>query len=385
MSDFLSSPSLEAAPIPKSSKKVAATAKPSVKPKVAASVRPKAAASVKPKAAPVVPRKGTSSTPVAASRSSSKPEKPLPNFAGGGFLFATFKGESTPMTEQIYFALSPDGRNWKALNNAEPVLISTLGEKGVRDPYLIRSHDGKKFYLLATDLSINLNRNWTRAVRAGSKSIVIWESEDLVHWSAPRLVPVAAEDAGCTWAPEAIYDEETKDYLVFWASTNGSDGFAKQRIWASRTKDFQTFGQPFIYIERPEAVIDTDIIRADGKYYRFSKDEKFKAITLEVSEKLMGPWQDMPEFSLSKVKGYEGPQCFLLEPASAGKLPTWCLLLDYYSKGAGYQPFISQNLSGGQFTPSSDISFPFRFRHGAVIPITTAEQDRLKTAYGVTN
>jgi hypothetical protein len=101
--------------------------------------------------------------------------------ADGGFLFVTFKGEQTPMTEQIYFVLSQDGRHWEALNNAEPVLISKLGEKGVRDPYLLRSHDGKKFYLLATDLSINLNRDWKRAGRAGSKSIVIWESEDLVH------------------------------------------------------------------------------------------------------------------------------------------------------------------------------------------------------------
>jgi len=54
--------------------------------------------------------------------------------ADGGYLFVTFKGEQSPMTEQIYFALSQDGRQWHALNGAEPILVSKLGEKGVRDP-----------------------------------------------------------------------------------------------------------------------------------------------------------------------------------------------------------------------------------------------------------
>jgi hypothetical protein len=306
----------------------------------------------------------------------------LPANPSGGFLFVTFKGEATPLTEQIYFALSSDGRNWKALNGTEPVLVSQMGEKGVRDPFLVRSPDGKKFYLLATDLSINLNRNWTRAVREGSKSIVIWESDDLVKWSAPRLVPVAAADAGCTWAPEAIYDEENKDYLVFWASTNAADNFAKQKIWASRTKDFVNFGAPFVYIERPEAVIDTDIVRDNGKYFRFSKDEKNKGITVESSEKLMGPWQDMPGSSLAKLRGYEGPAGFVLEPAAPGKPATWCVLLDYYSRGQGYQPFVTQDLAGGQFTPVTDFSFPFRLRHGSVVPVSAAEYARLNAAWG---
>jgi beta-xylosidase len=301
--------------------------------------------------------------------------------ADGGFLFVTFNGEATPMTEQIYFVLSKDGRKWEALNGGEPVLISKLGEKGVRDPYLIRSHDGKKFYIIATDLSINLNHDWKRAGQAGSKAILVWESEDLVHWSEPRRVTVAAEDAGCTWAPEAVYDEDTRDYLVFWASRNGSDGFAKFRIWASRTKDFKTFSKPFVYIDKPHDVIDTDIVHDNGKYYRFSKDEKQSAITMEVSQRLLGPWQDVPKFSLAKMRGYEGPQCFLLEPAVVGKPPTWCLLLDFFSKGQGYKPFVSHDLSGGQFTPAAGFSFPFRLRHGSVLSITAVEYERLKAAY----
>ena len=301
--------------------------------------------------------------------------------APGGFLFVTFKGEQSPMTEQIYFGLSKDGREWKALKGGEPVLVSKLGEKGVRDPYLLRSHDGKKFYLLATDLSINLNHDWGRAVHAGSKSIVIWESDDLTHWSSPRLERVAPNDAGCTWAPEAVYDEETSDYLVYWASTTKSDNFEKQRIWATRTKDFRSFGKPFIYIEKPTTVIDTDIVRDNGKYYRFSKDEKFKAITMEVSEKLMGPWRDAPGFSLSQLRGYEGPECYQVAAAAPGKPATWCLILDQYSKGTGYQPFVTQDLAGGQFAAGEGFSFPFHFRHGSILPLSDIEYRRLEAAY----
>jgi hypothetical protein len=302
--------------------------------------------------------------------------------ADGGYLFVTFKGEQSPLTEQIYFALSQDGRQWSALNGGEPVLVSKLGEQGVRDPYLLRAHDGKTFYLLATDLSIHLNGDWGRAQTAGSQSLVIWESTDLVHWLPPRLVRVAAPDAGCAWAPEAVYDENTGDYLVFWASENRSDNFAKQRIWAARTREFQTFTEPFIYIDKPGHVIDTDIVREGDKYYRFSKDEQFKAITMEVGDQLMGPWRDVTNFSLAKLQGYEGPECYPLKPAAAGKPATWCLVLDKYSTGAGYQPFVTDNLSQGEFTAAPNFSFPFRFRHGSILPLGGVEFDRLENAFG---
>jgi sucrose-6-phosphate hydrolase SacC (GH32 family) len=298
-----------------------------------------------------------------------------------GFLFATFKGEQTPMSEQVYFALSRDGRNWTALNAAEPVLISKLGEKGMRDPYLLRSHDGTKTFLIATDLSINLNRDWGRAVRAGSKSLMIWESPDLVNWGEPRLVKVAPDDAGCTWAPEAIYDEETKDYLVFWASTTARDNFDKHRIWAARTKDFVIFEKPFIYLERERQVIDTTIVRDQGKYYRFSKDEHTKAIIMETGEKVGGDWQEVKTFSLSHLRGYEGPQGFVLKPAQGDQPATWCLILDNYARGRGYQPYVTTNLSSGEFTPGTNFNFPFRFRHGSVLAVSEAEFKLLESAY----
>src|SRR5690625_57470 len=110
-----------------------------------------------------------------------------------GYLFSYFTGEGHENGEQIYFALS-EGNNplyWQELNKGLPVLTSSLGEKGVRDPFIIRSKNDDKFYLIATDLKIYGNGDWHRAVTNGSKSIMIWESYDLIHWTDQRMVEVS--------------------------------------------------------------------------------------------------------------------------------------------------------------------------------------------------
>ena len=102
-------------------------------------------------------------------------------------------------------------------------MTSNVGTQGVRDPYILRGEDGK-FFIIATDLSVyNLKNNWTAAAQQGSKSIVVWESSDLVNWSEASLVKSNNDNAGCTWAPEACYDPEKDEYMVFWASVVSDD------------------------------------------------------------------------------------------------------------------------------------------------------------------
>jgi len=293
----------------------------------------------------------------------------------GGFLFVTFRNEGGAMSEQMYFAISQDGQSWKALNGSRPVLVSQIGEKGARDPFVFRAHRGAKTYVIATDLSMHFNPDWSRAVHGGSHSILVWESANLVKWSKPRLAAVAPEDAGCTWAPEAIYDDATGKYLVFLASTTADDHYAKQRIWACRTKDFIRFETPFIYIDRPTAVIDADIVKEGSNYYRFTKDEAYKVITMETSERLTGTWRNVPGFTLANARGYEGPECYQLASGA------WCLIADHYAAGSGYAPFVTTNLASGVFTAGAGFHFPFAFRHGAVLPITAAEYARLDSAF----
>jgi hypothetical protein len=292
-----------------------------------------------------------------------------------GFLFATFKGEMNPLTEQVYLALSSKGRDWTALNGGEPVLVSERGEQGARDPFLVRSPDSSNYWCLATDLSIHRNPDWNRAVTGGSRSILIWESSNLVNWGKPRLVEIAAPDAGCAWAPEAIWDAARERFLVFWASTNAHDNFSKQRIWAATTRDFHQFSEPFVWIDKPHPVIDTDVVREGDTYFRFSKDEEIKSVTLERSSDLLGEWRSAPDFSLGEVRGVEGPLCF---PLGDG---VWCLLLDFFASHQGYKAFVSRDLAGGEWEAADDFSFPFLLRHGGVLPISAHEVAILGTSF----
>ena len=53
-----------------------------------------------------------------------------------GYLFVHFIGEQEN-GEQIYFAVSEDGMHWQDLNGGQPVLVSDIGESGVRDPFIV--------------------------------------------------------------------------------------------------------------------------------------------------------------------------------------------------------------------------------------------------------
>ena len=116
-------------------------------------------------------------------------EKPAPA-PYAGYAFSYFTGNSIA-GEKIYFAASR-GNNalkWDELNEGKPVLESTQGELGLRDPFLIRSPEGDRFYLIATDLSIGRNGDWDRSQRTGSRYLEVWESTDLKTWSEQPVLP----------------------------------------------------------------------------------------------------------------------------------------------------------------------------------------------------
>ena len=89
-----------------------------------------------------------------------KAPEPITEDDYAGYLFGHFIGEENENSEQIYFAVSRDGLHFKDMNNGNPVLVSTVGERGVRDPYLYRSAEGDRYFLIATDLSIYHRGGW---------------------------------------------------------------------------------------------------------------------------------------------------------------------------------------------------------------------------------
>jgi len=312
-----------------------------------------------------------------------------PSEPASAYLMVHFTGES-PRGEQIYFSVSEDGLHWTELNNSEPVLVSTIGEKGVRDPSIIRSPDGKKFYLLATDLRFaNSGRSWGTAGSHGSTSLVFWESTDLVHWSAPWLVDVAGKipEAGCAWAPEAIYDPSTRDYFVYWATLSPRDGVREARIWAARTKDFRTFTPPELFIERKGSgvnagdIIDTQIIEVTGQKHRFYRASRDTQIPIEGADSLTGTWERIGDLARLGYTGrqVEGPAFFQFNQEQK-----WALLVDKPGKG-GYFPVVITNFddpSDFKLLPSNAYSFGAgEKRHGGILNITRSELAALRAKW----
>ncbi|HWS37614.1 MAG TPA: AbfB domain-containing protein, partial [Actinoplanes sp.] len=308
-----------------------------------------------------------------------------------GYLMAHFIGESA-RGEQIYLAHSKDGRNWTDLNASGPVLLSTVGTQGVRDPAIVRSPGGDKYWIIATDLRIASGTSWGDASTKGSRSLVVWESSDLVNWSVPRLINVAGgiSGAGDAWAPEAIWNPATNDYVIYWATNSLLNGVTKHRVWYVRTSDFRTVTAPQLYIDRGsgQGIIDTQIVEVANslggyRYYRASADGQ---ITVEGSNAILGTWTrigDLQHLGISNgATGgnvVEGPMW-----AQTNGQNEWNLWVDQYATGRGYMPVRSTNLgSTANFATRTDYSLGVnKKRHGSILNLTAAEEARVLAKWG---
>lgn len=305
-----------------------------------------------------------------------------------GYAFAYFTNNSRS-GENIYFAAS-NGNNalsWKELNGAQPVLKSSFGTTGLRDPFIIRSHEGDTFYLIATDLSIGSETSWGDAVKFGSRYLEVWESHDLKTWSEQRHVLVSPAEAGNTWAPEAYYDEDIGAYVVFWASSlyNSTDvdrvGPTYHRMLYATTRDFVTFSEPQLWQDVGMSRIDSTVLKSGDVYYRFTKDEGAGEtgctdIIQEKSTSLRATadaWT-IVDTCIGKKAGtqdVEGPTAFKSNPGDING-DNFYLFVDEFT-GRGYIPLETKDIASPNWTVPALYKLPPSPRHGTVLSITAAE------------
>jgi hypothetical protein len=313
-----------------------------------------------------------------------------------GYAFSYFTGD-TIAGEKIYFAASQGNTalQWTEVNGGQPLLESTYGTLGLRDPFLIRSPGGDRFFLFATDHSIGRNGDWDYAQRHGSQYLEVWESTDLVNWSDQRHIKVSPPTAGNTWAPEAYWDESLESYVVYWAAKLYADddpdhtGDTYQRMLYATTRDFVSFSEPKIWQDRGESRIDSTVIKENGVYYRFTKDEdgggtgcidiiQEKSTSLTAVDLPGNPsWQFM-DGCIGRDAGtsaVEGPTVF--KKNSGDPSPNnYYLFVDEYGD-RGYIPLGTDDLENPDWQVPAHFRLPASARHGTVIPVTKAELDRL--------
>lgn len=318
-----------------------------------------------------------------------------------GYIWAHMVND-TVFGENIFFAASNgnDALSWTSLNNGNPAITSNLGTKGLRDPFILRSHDGNTFYLLATDLSIGRNKDWDLAYTHGSRYLEIWESKDLVHWSEQRHTLVSPKTAGMSWAPEAYWDDAISKYVVYWASAlydnadKNHTGESYSRMLYATTEDFVHFSEARVWQDWGSSRIDSTVIKVGDLYYRWTKDDLgpfedtpktgCRDIMQEHSRVLTATLEDwtVDEVCMGthlKTTTIEGPNIFKSN-ANDIRGEKYYLFVDE-SSGRGYIPLETKDLALHDWKISEGYSFPGRPRHGSVIPVTAAELKKFKEGW----
>lgn len=305
-----------------------------------------------------------------------------------GYLFAYFEGTGPKEEqEQLRFAYSADAKNWYALNNNRPVLhskdISKTG--GIRDPHILRRIDGKGFYMVATDMAAVMN-GWEH-----NPGIVMLKSDNLVDWShnvidLASLYPERFGNVKWVWAPQTIYDQDAKKYLVYFTIRfKGDEHLDFYSAYAN--KDFTGFeAEPTLMFRAKYGAIDGDIIYKDGIYHFFykgnTKDKNGKelknGIQQATSKSLKGPWKE----NFKYVDAYadtstmvEGSGIFKLNDSDE-----YILMYDLYTSGR-YEFQRSKDLYTFTSKPES-FTKNFYPRHGSVMSITQEEAYRLNMKWG---
>ncbi|SEO95847.1 Glycosyl hydrolases family 43 [Mucilaginibacter gossypiicola] len=298
-----------------------------------------------------------------------------PNSDYKGYLFAYFTGNQKS-EEAIRFAISTDGYHYWALNHNEPVVNSSVISEtgGVRDPHILRCADGKTFYMVATDM-VSAN-GWS-----SNRGLVLLKSTDLIHWSSSHInfqKRFSGQDSLLrVWAPQTIYDDVAKKYMVYFSLKYGNQPDKIHYIYAnSEFTDFEGEPKQLFFSPDNAACIDGDIEKKDDTYYLFFKTEdRVPGIKIAVSKSLTkGYTLQSDEYVQQTTRPVEGAGTFKLNDGTG-----FILMYDMYTSGL-YQFTKSTDLKNFKVI-DEEVSMNFKPRHGTVMPVTADEMKKLVSRF----
>lgn len=281
------------------------------------------------------------------------------------YLFSYFVGNGE---DGLHLAHSKDGYLWSPLNDGKPYLKPDVGkDKLMRDPSVLLGVDGL-FHMV-----------WT--VSWGEKGIGYSSSKDLIHWSEQQYIPVMEHEADARncWAPELFYDNDTKLYYIFWATTitnrfkEGEEQKYNHRLYYTTTSDFKLFTPARVFYDHKFSVIDAAIVHAGEKYVMFLKDETDKPnppeknIRIATSIVAQGPYTK-PGKPITGKYWAEGPAPVKING-------TWFVYFDKYAEHK-YGVITSTDLQN--WTDESDkLSMPAGIRHGTAFKVSKETIEKL--------
>ena len=312
------------------------------------------------------------------------------------YLFAFFS-DNSPYGEQVRYAISEDGFNYTSLNDGKPIISSDkiANKKGIRDPHIIRSEDGKYFYMVMTDM--RSSEGWQ-----SNDGLVLMKSTDMINWEHtaihfpdryPNLEGFDEANLHAVWAPQTIWDPKEEKYMVYysigrhdWEYPVGDRHQPYFKIFYSyANEDFTDLTEPKLLFDFGTAAIDGDIIwdEKEQQYILFFKDEGLSTINngfrtrqgvmRAVSKDLTGPYTTEYRHVQQTDKIVEGSSVFQLINSDK-----FILMYDCYADGY-YQFCESDNLKDFRHVQNTATHGNFTPRHGSVMHITKEEKERLCT------
>lgn len=294
----------------------------------------------------------------------------LDPYAGYVMGYFTESPQGTGNDYGLHIAYSTDALHWTPLNNNNAVVYPTLGQKGLRDPFIFRKNDGK-FVVMATDMK------GTDFANSNSEYIHVWDSADLRTFTNERLVHMNTSGMH-TWAPEAFYDNARGKYGVIW-SGNASSSY--HQIFVNYTSDFVNFEAPQVFFYPGFSPLDATVHVYNGVNYLYYKRESDNTM-MGTRSSTMNP----RSFDANTYTSAIGTT--IIEAPTVVKKNNenrWYLFGDSYAPINGeIYAWETTNITANAWTPINKRNYnqPLNSKHQTVAPITQTEINNLVAKWG---
>ena len=269
------------------------------------------------------------------------------------FLFTSFHEPANAGLRMLY---SYDGYKWKDLDTV--LLRPQVGNQQVmRDPSMLQGPDGV-FHLV-----------WTSSWR-GDKGFGYASSNDLIHWSQERLLPVMQHEPTTVnvWAPELFYDDVQHRFIIIWASCipgrfekGQEEDSNNHRLYVTTTPDFKTFTPTVLFFDAGFSVIDAEIVKREvNDYVLVLKDNSRpeRDIKVAFATNAMGPYSNVSKAFSDNFT--EGPSVVKIKDE-------WLIYYDSYRKKV-YEASATKDFVNF-LNIDSKISLPRGHKHGTIVTV----------------
>ena len=305
--------------------------------------------------------------------------------------------------EYTAYAVSRDGYHYEDINGGKAIFDPEEHariEGGTRDAYITRTHNGKGYIMVTTDMCVRKSKVWD------NYGIDLLRSKDMVKWESVTFDFRKGASIFCdpespdpykdystinrVWAPQIFWDPsyvwsdgKRGGYFIYYSLWNRAEEAYDRMYYSYADESFTRLTKPRLLFDWGYATIDADInyLKSDGLFHMLIKKEGGKpGIYTATSKSLTGPWSEPVEDDYVSFEGNK--KC---EGSSAFQLigdDTWRVAYIEYSSRPKHYRICKADRYLRNFSDPVDIQGVTGPQHGSFMRITKKEYKRLKKAFG---